>query len=214
MLVKIKKIILKRIIKYLLTLNTYTYNKASVLSVKLENGLHPKHRIMNYSGFFIKNIEENETVLDVGCGNGFNTFNIAKKAKTVVGIDINIKNIKFAIKNYKLENINFIHGNILDYNFAEKFNVVVLSNVLEHIENRIELLKRLNKIGNKLLIRVPLIDRSWITLYKKEMGLDYMLDKTHCIEYTINSFLKEIEESDLKIISYSIRFGEIWAIVM
>ena len=213
MLIKIKKTILKRMIKFLLTLNTYTYDKASILSVKLENGLHPKHRIMNYSSFFIKNITENETVLDVGCGNGFNTFNIAKKAKKIVGIDINANNIEFARKNYKLENINYIHDDILNYSFTEKFDVIVLSNVLEHVENRIELLKRLNNIGNKLLIRVPLIDRSWITLYKKEMGLDYMLDKTHYIEYTVDSFLKEIEESGLKTINYSIQFGEIWAVV-
>jgi len=45
----------------------------------------------------------------------------------------------------------------------------------------------------------------------KELGLDYRLDKTHYIEYTYDTFLEEIESAGLKILSYSIQFGEIWA---
>jgi hypothetical protein len=37
------------------------------------------------------------------------------------------------------------------------------------------------------------------------------MDKTHYIEYTIESFTEEIESAGLKIISNSIQFGEIWA---
>ena len=56
-----------------------------------------------------------------------------------------------------------------------------------------------------------MINHSWVPLYMKELGLDYRLDKTHYIEYTYDTFLEEIESAGLKILSYSIQFGEIWA---
>jgi hypothetical protein len=43
--------------------------------------------------------------------------------------------------------------------------------------------------------------------------MEYRLDKTHLIEYTIDSFIEELGESELEIVSYSVQFGEIWAIV-
>ena len=56
-----------------------------------------------------------------------------------------------------------------------------------------------------------MINRSWLPLYIKELGYDYRLDSDHYIEYTLDSFKKEIETSGLNIESYSIQFGEIWA---
>ena len=56
-----------------------------------------------------------------------------------------------------------------------------------------------------------MINRSWLPLYQKQLGLEYRLDKTHYIEYSIDSFRKELDEADFKILSFSIQFGEIWA---
>jgi len=39
-----------------------------------------------------------------------------------------------------------------------------------------------------------MINRDWITLYKKELGVEWRLDKTHYIEYTLESFEKELEK--------------------
>ncbi len=58
-----------------------------------------------------------------------------------------------------------------------------------------------------------MINRDWITLYKRELGLEYRLDKTHFIEYTLKSFEDELKKADLRLIKYSIQFGEIWAII-
>lgn len=65
-----------------------------------------------------------------------------------------------------------------------------------------------------LLIRVPMINRDWLTLYKKELGLEYRLDKSHFIEYTLESFKGELACIGLEVDSYSIQFGEIWARVV
>lgn len=210
---KIKKKILLKIIKMLLFLDNYLYAAVSKFVVKLENGIHPKHRLMKYHNFFINNINSTDIVLDVGCGNGFNTYHIAGKAKRVVGIDIDSKNIAYAEKNFLSDNIDYLTANIMDYKFGQKFDVIVLSNVLEHMKDRIKLLKKIKDIGRRFLVRVPVIDRSWLVLYKKELGIEYRLDKTHYIEYTIDNFTKELERAGLKIKNYSIQFGEIWAVI-
>ena len=56
-----------------------------------------------------------------------------------------------------------------------------------------------------------MINRSWLPLYKKELGLEFRLDPTHYIEYTYELFKKEKESVGFKILSYIIQFGEIWA---
>jgi hypothetical protein len=75
------------------------------------------------------------------------------------------------------------------------------------------ILRKVKKLAPRILIRVPMINRDWITLYKKELGLEYRLDKTHFIEYTLESFKKELEQASLKIDKFSIQFGEIWAVI-
>jgi SAM-dependent methyltransferase len=205
--------ILLPLLKLFLWLHSFSYRMSGFLAVKLE-GIHPKHRIMNYHEFFVNNIGENDVVLDVGCGNGALTYDIAKKAKKVVGIDVNEKNIDFARKNFSRENITYICGDAMKLLPEEEFDVIVLSNVLEHIENRVEFLKTLKKRGKKFLIRVPMINRSWIDVYKKELGMEYRLDKTHYIEYTFESFKDELEKAGLKIVKHSVQFGEIWAVAV
>jgi len=197
----------------LLFLDNCLYTVLSRFAVKLDNGIHPKHRLMKYHNFFIDNINSTDIVLDVGCGNGFNTYHIAGKAKRVVGIDIDSKNIAYAEKSFSSDNIDYLTADIMDYKFDQKFDVIVLSNLLEHIKDRIKLLKKIRGIGRRVLIRVPVIDRSWLVLYKKELGIEYRLDKTHHIEYTIDSFTEELKKAGLKIKNYSIRFGEIWAVI-
>ena len=208
-----KKRILKSIIELLLKIDNLIYRLISKYSVKMENGIHPKHRLMKYYDFFINNINPEDNVLDIGCGNGYNTYKIAEKARSIVGIDINDNNIKLARSDFQRDNIKYIIGDATRYSFDGKFDVVILSNVLEHIENRIQLLKEIKSLGGKILIRVPVLDRSWIVLYKKEFDVEYRLDSTHFIEYTLMNFLDELNRADLEAVKYSIKFGEICAVV-
>lgn len=198
-------------IKSLIKLYKHLYVDIARLASKCNNNIHPKHRLMNYHQFFIDNIERNSNVLDIGCGNGSLTYDLAKKAQKVVAIDFDKNSIQNAIKRFNKDNIRYIIGDATKYKFEEIFDYIILSNVLEHIKNRSEFLNKIKKIGQFLIIRVPMVNRSWITLYIKELGMDYRLDQTHYIEYTYETFQKEIESAGLKILNYSIQFGEIWA---
>jgi len=213
MIKRIKNKILLKIVRFLLNADNFVYSRISKYAVMMGKGIHPKHRLMKYHDFFMDNINPGDTVLDVGCGNGSVAFDMAKKAKNVVGIDIDDNNIRAAKENFLLDNVDYICGDILSWDSRQKFDVIILSNVLEHIEKRVELLKKVKNLGEKLLMRVPMIDRSWVVLYKREMGIDYRLDKTHYIEYTFDDFQNEIDSAGLEIKSYSVQFGEIWAVV-
>jgi len=202
------------VLKMNLRMHSFSYSWAGRLSQKLEkDGLHPKHRIIDYHKFFVDNVCENDTVLDIGCGNGALTYDIAMKAKKVVGIDLSERNISIAKNMFSRENIEYIHGDALTDLPNETFDIIILSNVLEHIDKRVEFLLSAKKLAPKFLIRVPMLNRSWIDIYKKELGLEYRLDKTHFIEYTFEGFKEELNEAGLIVLDHSIQFGEIWAVV-
>jgi SAM-dependent methyltransferase len=200
-------------LKFFLRVHNLIYKIISFLSIKVEGGIHPKHRIMNYHDFFVSDISDSDTVLDIGCGNGALSFDIAKKAKSVIGIDINKQNIEKAQSKYGGSNIKYLVGDATKDLKGEKFDVIVLSNVLEHIENRTDFLKNIKNLASKFLIRVPVFDRDWMTLYKKEFGIEWRLDKTHFIEYTEVSFREEMKKAGYQIENLSIQFGEIWSII-
>lgn len=205
-------------LKILLKLDREIYSLIGRESRRYEGrDLHVKHRLTKYHTFFIKNINDGNHVLDVGCGNGFLSYDIVTNVKNVklLGIDLNKNYIEFAKKYYKHPNLKFIVGNALTDLPDEKFDIIILSNVLEHIEHRVKFLTQLkNRIGSdKYLLRVPLFERDWRVPLMKELGLDYRLDRTHYIEYTQEIFFEELENAGLRVETYEIRWGEIWAVV-
>lgn len=197
----------------LLKAHNLCYRQAGVFSQWLEaDGLHPKHRLMNYHLWFTQRVEPHWTVLDVGCGNGALAQDLAKHCHRLVGIDTSAKNV--AASKARVPQGVFHHGDATTFAFDQKFDAAVLSNVLEHIEGRVELLKKLKEVSRVLLIRVPMINRDWITLYKRERNIEYRLDETHFIEYTMQGFQEELHAAGLKMAECEVMFGEIYAKVI
>lgn len=111
-------------------------------------------------------IEEDSTLLDVGCGTGRLAFLISDKCKRIVGIDLSLRNIVVAKKNLlrnPTSNIEFRHASIesiLKKNYAE-FDYSVLSYVIHEVakEERNELLSSLLKISPKIILVDYLVPR-------------------------------------------------------
>ncbi|MDP1833397.1 MAG: class I SAM-dependent methyltransferase [Candidatus Moranbacteria bacterium] len=204
---------IKAALKIFIWMHNISYKAISALVVRENNGLHPKHKILNYHKFFLDNVSENDTVLDIGCGNGAVAYDLSQKSKRVIAIDIVKNNIEIAREKFSHENLEYIRGDATNFNFQEKFDVIILSNVLEHIKNRIEFLSKIKNLAPKILIRVPLLTRDWLSVYKKENGFEYRLDSTHYIEYTEENFKDELEKSGLEIENYYIKFGELYATI-
>ena len=185
-------------------------------ALKYGDGIHPKHKLTNYHKFFIDRIINGEKVLDVGCGNGSVAISIAKRLSKslITGIDTNKKSIEFAIqkqKEFNLRNLKFINGNINDYSEIVS-EVVILSNVLEHIEDRVLFLKNVQKLSGAktFLIRVPYFKRDWQIAFRKKLGMYYFSDNDHKIEHTLEELKKELGKANLVIIETQIVWGEIW----
>lgn len=207
----------KKTLQFLFELENRLYPLEGKASIEYGHGIHSKHKHINYHKFFIKNLNPGESVLDIGCGNGFMDYNIVNQVHNVkiVGIDLNKKNIEFARERYRHPNLSFIEGNALEELPNKTFDVIILSNVLEHIEQRVEFLR---KIGHsiktkRLIIRVPLFERDWRVPLKKELGIDYRLDSTHYIEYTQEEYFEELHQAGLKATNTEFRWGEIWSVV-
>ncbi|TAL50339.1 class I SAM-dependent methyltransferase [Patescibacteria group bacterium] len=201
------------LVRMALRWHNLSYKLSSTLAIKAEGGIHPKHRLMNYHQFFLDHITQSDRVLDIGCGNGVLAYDLADVAAYVMGIDLNEKNRHAWENRFARKNLEYHIADATIFSPEEHFDVVVLSNVLEHIERRVEFLQRIKHLAPLFLIRVPMIDRDWITLYKKEIGIEYRLDMTHFTEYTLQSFTDEIQEAGFTMKSSSIQFGEIWAVV-
>lgn len=201
------------ILKILVWIHNLSYRLIGIFAIKENGGIHPKHQILQYEKFFLNNIKAKDTILDIGCGNGFLAHAISQKASKVIGIDISKKNIEFAKKRFNKENIDYIFGDATNHQFKEKFDAIILSNVLEHIENRTDFLIKIKNIAPKLLIRVPMLNRDWLSVYKKELHMEYRLDNTHFIEYTKESFQDEMTKAGLKVEHFYIKFGELYAVI-
>ncbi len=208
-----KKFIFKKLTRLLLNIHSFAYRWLGFCAVRAEGGLHPKHRLMRYHDFFVDRVESQDHVLDIGCGNGALAYDVAGKASSVVGIEIHPKYQEYWNGRYKRENITYHLGDATTFDFGMTFDKVLLSNVLEHIEDRQAFLLRIKRLAPVFLLRVPMINRDWVTPYKKELGMYWKCDPTHFIEYTFDVFSRELEDAGYIIESYSIQFGEIWAVV-
>jgi len=108
-----KNKIYKILVKFTLRLHNFSYKLSSRFATKAEGeGLHPKHRLMKYHKFFVDNINKNDIVLDIGCGNGALSCDVGKKAKKVVGIDLNKNNIIIAKEKYCVPNTEYMVGDV------------------------------------------------------------------------------------------------------
>ncbi len=175
--------------------------------------VHPKHRLMQYHLFFTNRIKPGEQVLDIGSGRGFLSYQMAKAGAKVTGIELSKKNVNISNQLYSDSNLTFIHGDALKDLPEGEFDTAVMSNVLEHIEQRVEFLKKVQEACHpkRWLLRVPCFDRDWTVALAKELGVDSRLDETHFTEYTDESFRKEMTLADLQITHFEKQWGEIWA---
>jgi ubiquinone/menaquinone biosynthesis C-methylase UbiE len=178
------------------------------------NGVHPKHRLMRYHDFFVDRISNGMRVLDIGCGYGAVARSIATRVtgSTVVGVETNRERLAQARVGDVPRNLSFVEADARRNLPAGPWNVVVLSNILEHIEDRVEFLKSVLRQAQpeRVLIRVPLFERDWKMPLRRELGVNYFSDSEHFIEHRLNELHDELRAAGLQPIETVTLWGEIW----
>jgi 2-polyprenyl-3-methyl-5-hydroxy-6-metoxy-1,4-benzoquinol methylase len=183
-------------------------------AVEYGGGTHTKHRHTRYHDFFTSRVRPEERVLDVGCGIGAVAYDLAERSGAwVVGVDLSAENIETARNRYPHPRVEYRVEDGLRDNREGRFDVVVLSNILEHLPERPAFLRRMQQAvqPSRMLIRVPLFERDWQVPLKRELGVEWRLDTTHETEYTLESFVAEVTQAGCHIVHQEVRWGEIWA---
>lgn len=148
-------------------------------------------------------LKDNSKILDVGSGVGTLDFYLAKKGCTVTGIDISTKAVRVANQNariFGLSNLRFYIGNVNKFKFSSKFDLILCSEIIEHVEDDSKLLKDLRKHLNEdgiIFLTTPL---ETAPLYK--LGLTNEFDRRvgHIRRYTLGKLKVLATQNKLKIV--------------
>jgi SAM-dependent methyltransferase len=204
----------RRAVRELLTAYDDVYASLDRAALAYDDGVHVKHRLTRYHEFFVERVRPGERVLDVGSGKGELAFDLATRAgATVVGLDRDPSHLAFARSRFSHERVEFRQGDVLDDVPAGHFDVIALSNVLEHLAPRVDVLRRLlaSATPSRVLLRVPVYARDWTVPLKQEVGMSPYWDTDHEIEYDEEAFRSELQEAGLDVSELIVTWGEIWA---
>lgn len=100
------------------------------------------------NGIINKHKEKKIAIIDIGCGDGFVIKNLSKSIifETIIAVDANFSESQ--IKKLKLENnrINFYKDLSEICVESDLYYIILLNDVIEHVENHLEFLKCINEI--------------------------------------------------------------------
>ena len=139
-------------------------------------------------------LKKNIKVLDVGCFDG-SFLSLMPKYVIKFGVEIDKSVIEGAKKKFK--KISFINGNFENFRTKEKFNLITMMHVLEHLLNPEKVLKNLFKISKKktiLVIEVPIIENHMSN------SLDGFITTQHMTHFSKNSLNNLLAKCGWKIL--------------
>ena len=170
--------------------------------------LRIKYILRQFKAKNIKNLE----ILDLGCGGGLVSESLARLEAKVTGVDFVGNNIKIAKKHAKSNNlkINYIKSDIEELNIKKKFDVVILFEILEHLDDWKFFLNKLNKVvKNNGLIIISTINKNFLSKFfaikVAENILKWIPKNTHNYEKFIQpeELINIMEDNNSKLIDLS-----------
>jgi SAM-dependent methyltransferase len=176
-----------------------------------KNFTYENHPVRQYSKpFILSNIRETSVVLDLGCGDGEIANFIAEKAKKVVGVDYNKKRIEIAQKRWQRPNLAFYNREALEFlnNTPDKFDTLILSHILEHLDNPKEFLDKFKSYFQYIFIELPDFEKSYLNYYRKALNVKLIYtDDDHVSEFDRDELKTLVTDCGMEVIKEEYRFG-------
>lgn len=127
-----------------------------VIPDQVDRDLWNEH-VSRYS--FAARLCRGRRVLEVGCGAGYGTAELARSAHRVLGLDVSAEAIRMARESYGVPNARFLVGSCEALPFADcRFDTVVAFEVIEHVSGWRDLLAEARRVlapGGQLIVSTP-----------------------------------------------------------
>lgn len=151
-----------------------------------------------------------ESLLDLPCGDGTLTGLFARHFERVVGVDASSKHLKIARE--RAPQAEFYESLIEEFNTDERFDNVVMLNILEHVNDPISILRKaasLLKEKGTLIVHVPNANAINRHIAVKMGTLESLEELSpfdinvagHRRSYTLDSLKNEFTDAGLNIVS-------------
>jgi ubiquinone/menaquinone biosynthesis C-methylase UbiE len=140
-------------------------------------------------------------VLDVGCGNGRVTRLVADRASSVLGVDYDAGRITSAEQAQNPVNVSFQTGDARQ--LSGRFDVVIVSHLLEHLDDPDAFLAAAHEIAPMLVVEVPDIGGDALNIARMTLGLDFSSDADHVREYSKSLLAAELERNAWQITAWA-----------
>ncbi|MFA6136374.1 MAG: class I SAM-dependent methyltransferase [Candidatus Paceibacterota bacterium] len=167
--------------------------------------IHPKHLIDDYPEW-LKYFNKEDEVLDIGCDNGQRDFKLSPLVKKIIAFDYEGKAINQAKEwqeKYSFGNIDFSclsAENSLPF-LDNQFDKILFLDVLEHLNNRAQIMKecfRVLKPKGAMVLAIPNSQTPWKE-FQKSARVNFYSDSDHKIEYSKEEIIKEHQKTGFKI---------------
>jgi 2-polyprenyl-3-methyl-5-hydroxy-6-metoxy-1,4-benzoquinol methylase len=111
----------------------------------------------------------NQRVLDIACGAGYGSQILQQAgASTVVGVDVSPESVGYAKQQYQVPGLEFVCADADQFNWPERFDVVVSFQTLEHVDRPDQFLDRIHRLlapQGQFFLSVPLYETRHIDPY-------------------------------------------------
>lgn len=141
--------------------------------------------------FIAQNINADQNVLDLGCGYGEISAMIAELGANVVGVDHDAGKIEKAKRSYEGKGPTFLCEDAAEYlkTTPTKFDVLILSHVLEHLDEPATFLNEFKGHFKYVYIEVPDFDATILNHYRVDQDLT--------LNHTDNDHVTEFDREEL-----------------
>lgn len=137
-----------------------------------------------------------DSVLEIGCATGelIDEFPVCDGGRKV-GIDISAENIRVARERFPT--VTFMHGDFAQCGVRD-FACVILSDVLEHVEDDVGFLRAAASMGRQTLVNLPLED-NWLNRHRAYGPTD---SSGHLRKYSLVQGLELCSRAGLTVVKY------------